>query len=794
MDAAGTESEPGLPADPFAAPLDLETLRRAFPQLEILAPLGAGGMGRVYKARQPNLDRIVALKVLPPEFARDPAWVERFTREARALARLNHPHIVQVYDVGQTTAAPGVPALCWLIMEYVDGVTLRQVQRTGGISAREALALIPRLCDALQYAHEKGVLHRDIKPENILLDASGHVKVADFGLAKLRGQNPSPTLTAAGARLGTAAYMAPEQIESPQDVDHRADIYSLGVVFYELLTGGLPIGRFPAPSEKSGIDPRLDSIVFRTLEKERSRRFQAAGDVRSALDTVAAHPAPLPPRIAEPSRQVSPTDPTVVAAPPGSPAAPAPAVQWARFVEALKPIGDKIRPAVGSMAEYAGRGCGHLLITLLLLPIAILPVFFIYWWFEILNDVYDRRPPDWTGKGAIAIAAAAGIVAWLGARPLWIRLRCPRAAPIMKIAPLLLLAAFLIWGVTMLLIARTQRTWPTAGLARTMLVDCEQPPLSVEMTAGRSGYLRNLLEREAHRVFSGSPVIAITDISGIEYNHYDRHSFRTVGNRDPLRKRLRVSVAGQSRDDVDAGLLEAAKGLARALPAPVSNSLKITLLEGSAYNDRPALHLGDDEPQILAGLFMALGGWLAALGIGRPRLSATAPFVCLLFGTGAWLLPPGSILPGKEIIPLPEGSPAFVRIHGVADETPGAEETPADSPNAAFNKWANACARLDRTMAAGLMTRNGASLTDEEWKRIAAFWTTHALIHANIATAETPDKATASIVAISWEARRPPQYPGWGYDPNGTTSRSFVFPMIRGTSGWQIGDTSPLVR
>lgn len=127
MDAAGTDPEPEDASGPFATPLDLDTLRRAFPQLEILAPLGAGGMGRVYKARQPNLDRIVALKVLPPEFAKDPAWVERFTREARALARLNHPHIVQVYDVGQAVTDPEGPALCWLIMEFVDGVTLRQV-------------------------------------------------------------------------------------------------------------------------------------------------------------------------------------------------------------------------------------------------------------------------------------------------------------------------------------------------------------------------------------------------------------------------------------------------------------------------------------------------------------------------------------------------------------------------------------------------------------------------------------------------------------------------------------------
>ena len=278
MDAAGTESEIPVTADPFAAPLDLETLRRVFPQLEILAPLGAGGMGRVYKVRQPHLDRIVALKVVPPEFARDPAWVERFTREARALARLNHPNIVQVYDFGQTG---DTPPLCWLLMEYVDGVTLRQVQRTGGLSSREALTLIPKLCDALQYAHEKGVLHRDIKPENILLDAGGGVKIADFGLAKLTDdQTP---LTIVGANLGKIQYSAPEQRKNAAGVNKRADIYPLGIMFFEML-----VGRRPQPGDRlSKLKPDLpkecDEFLDKATASNPDERFQSAKEFRDAL-------------------------------------------------------------------------------------------------------------------------------------------------------------------------------------------------------------------------------------------------------------------------------------------------------------------------------------------------------------------------------------------------------------------------------------------------------------------------------------------------------------------------------
>ena len=212
-------------------------------------------MGFVFKARQPKIERLVALKILPQSLAADPAFAERFTREGRVLARLNHPNIVTIHDFGQAGG------FFYLLMEFVDGVNLRQAMKVGRFTPAQALAIVPKICEALQFAHNEGILHRDIKPENILLDSKGRVKIADFGIAKLveggwnrpPGQlgagrsRPSPAnLTETGKVLGTPQYMAPEQLEHPQDVDQRADIYSLGVVFYEMLTGELPLGRFRA--------------------------------------------------------------------------------------------------------------------------------------------------------------------------------------------------------------------------------------------------------------------------------------------------------------------------------------------------------------------------------------------------------------------------------------------------------------------------------------------------------------------------------------------------------------------
>ena len=276
---AGYEPAAGKPA--FVPP-SVEQVAVLFPQLEIIGLLGQGGMGAVYKARQPRLNRFVALKILSPEKQKDPQFAERFQREARALAWLNHPHIVTVYDFGEAQGH------YYLLMEFVDGMTLRRVLQGRRVEPPEALAIVPQICQALQYAHEQGVIHRDIKPENILLDKRGQVKIADFGIAKILDLEPRDlSLTGAKDVVGTPHYMAPEQIERPQSVDHRADIYSLGVVFYEMLTGELPLGNFQPPSRKVQIDVRLDDVVLHALEKEPERRYQKASEVRTAVETIA---------------------------------------------------------------------------------------------------------------------------------------------------------------------------------------------------------------------------------------------------------------------------------------------------------------------------------------------------------------------------------------------------------------------------------------------------------------------------------------------------------------------------
>lgn len=257
-------------------------LSELFPTLEIIELLGAGGMGAVYKARQKGLDRLVALKILPEEFGHDVKFALRFTREARTLAKLNNPNIVSLFEFGK------VEDTYYFLMEFVDGPTLRDVVSAGQLSPEHALQIVPQLCDALQFAHDKGVIHRDIKPENILMAKDGSVKIADFGLSRILGNENQPTaLTGTHQIMGTPRYMAPEQFEGSRSVDHRADIYSLGVVFYEMLTGELPIGRFAVPSQKVQIDVRLDEVVLRTLEKEPQRRYQNASQIKSDVQTIA---------------------------------------------------------------------------------------------------------------------------------------------------------------------------------------------------------------------------------------------------------------------------------------------------------------------------------------------------------------------------------------------------------------------------------------------------------------------------------------------------------------------------
>ena len=279
------------------------------PNLEVLQLIGVGGMGAVYCARQTHLDRLVALKLMAPDLAQRPGFPERFAREARAMARLDHPAIVRLYDFGETGQ------WLWLVIELVDGATLREVMRTGRLSAREALELVPHLCAALTHAHAAGVVHRDLKPENILIDGAGRPHLTDFGLAKLG--DDAASLTATGSVLGTAHYMAPEQVAGDHGVDHRADLYALGVVVYEMLTGVLPLGRFAPPSQGADaghVTAQVDAAVLKSLERQPERRWQSAEELRQALASV---PSAAAPGAAAPPLPVAPASPPPVGDPPG---------------------------------------------------------------------------------------------------------------------------------------------------------------------------------------------------------------------------------------------------------------------------------------------------------------------------------------------------------------------------------------------------------------------------------------------------------------------------------------------
>ncbi len=252
-----------------------------FPHLDILEYLGRGGMGVVYKARQKSLNRLVALKLLAPESVGDERFAKRFAKEAQALAALNHPNIVTIYDFGQAGG------FYYLLMEFVDGVNLRQAMQASKFTPEEALAIVPPICVALQYAHEHGVVHRDIKPENLLLDKEGHVKIADFGIAKMLNVETTEVGVTESLHAGTPQYMAPEQKEC-RPTDHRADIYSLGVLLYELLTGELPGKPLTPPSKKVIVDVRLDEIVLRALDENPERRYQTIAEVKTLVETVAS--------------------------------------------------------------------------------------------------------------------------------------------------------------------------------------------------------------------------------------------------------------------------------------------------------------------------------------------------------------------------------------------------------------------------------------------------------------------------------------------------------------------------
>ena len=251
-------------------------------QVEPLEFIGRGGMGAVYKGRGLVSNLILAVKVMPPCAVDGGSIYHRITREVDSLGRLDHRNVVHMHEWGLAGNFP------YIAMEFVDGPTLRQMLRFGPLDPSYALILFLQLCDGLQHVHGRGVIHRDIKPENLLIDKEGVLKIADFGLAKLNCDTGASNKwqTSDSRRVGTPYYMAPEQVEKPEAVDHRADIYSAGAVLYEMLTGELPLGRFSPPSEKAKVDSSLDGALFKALEKGVARRYQNIDEFKRDVETV----------------------------------------------------------------------------------------------------------------------------------------------------------------------------------------------------------------------------------------------------------------------------------------------------------------------------------------------------------------------------------------------------------------------------------------------------------------------------------------------------------------------------
>ena len=244
-------------------------------------------MGAVYKGWQKSLDRFVAIKILPPQLEDGEGnFAERFQREAKAMARFAHPGIVSVYDAGETPEG-----LLYFIMEYVEGTDVQKlVAAEKRLSPAHALGITVRVCDALAYAHRRGVIHRDIKPSNIMVDADGQVKIADFGLVKVI-DNDSALLTGTHLSMGTPDFMAPETMLGMGKVDQRADLYAVGVMLYQMLTGQLPRGRFEPPSVKTpGLDMRFDAIIDRALQTDPEKRYSTATEIRTDLDRIITEP------------------------------------------------------------------------------------------------------------------------------------------------------------------------------------------------------------------------------------------------------------------------------------------------------------------------------------------------------------------------------------------------------------------------------------------------------------------------------------------------------------------------
>lgn len=262
-----------------AAPLPL------FQGYDLVERLGQGGMGEVWKARRHSDGLMVAIKVLSAELAKDQSLLFRFEKEVAALAALDHPGIVKLVGHDFQRRPP------FFAMELCDGETLRERMASPAFGISERLAVFSELCHVLAHAHERGVIHRDLKPDNVLFDADGHLKLIDFGLATLVNGDPRYQLTQTAMTMGTVDYMPPEQRTDARSVDARGDVWSLGIILYELLSGTLPVGHFkPLTDRMPGLDPRLDQLVRAALVADREARLQTAEAMARQIDLIRGVP------------------------------------------------------------------------------------------------------------------------------------------------------------------------------------------------------------------------------------------------------------------------------------------------------------------------------------------------------------------------------------------------------------------------------------------------------------------------------------------------------------------------
>jgi serine/threonine protein kinase len=266
-------------------------MQAMLPQYQFVSLLGRGGMGAVYKAVQVSLDRPVAIKVLPLDLVDDDddaQFAARFKNEARTMAKMSHPSIVSVFDFGETQTG-----LLYIVMEFVDGTDVsRMIVSQGKLPEDYALSITAHVCDALNYAHRNGIIHRDIKPANILINQEGTVKVADFGLAKASDAGQSG-LTKTNMAMGTPDFVAPEALIPGIPLDGRADLYAIGVMLYQMLTGEVPRGLWTLPATKHGTDPRFDAIISKAMQTDRETRYQTAAEIRQELDVILTTPRAL---------------------------------------------------------------------------------------------------------------------------------------------------------------------------------------------------------------------------------------------------------------------------------------------------------------------------------------------------------------------------------------------------------------------------------------------------------------------------------------------------------------------